>query len=189
MAVRYVLFEFYHDIDSTRHYPWFFSPSTQRSPHTFIMQPGDLVLILFDNHDLVYRFNTCCKMMQPTANEQLCMALYNANHMHRTVIAKHTLLADILMLPGLEHRWVVDTISNLTAMAKEVRVEHIVADQPTFDLSPPELPGHRSSLSDMTLPMTMGKIPSLWLKHPKLWKRAGGDATKKVDEEEEVINH
>jgi len=183
---RAVTFEFHHDDDDLEMTPWFFSPSTLCSPHTFIMQPGDRVLILFNSHDLLFRFRACCGTHSAIANEQLAVVIANTNQLHRIAINRHATLAEIFMQPGIEHRLVVGTISELADYSKEV--EQITFDQLNQELDttwtvgetvrmgrrPPLKNRIFSALKEET-PLEMASRTPFWLKNPRLWRRAGGD--------------
>lgn len=111
------------------------SPSTLVSPHTFVMEPRDKVLITFDHHDLVFHLNPCCKTLHSNYNEQLCMLITNINHIHRIIIKAHVTLAAILAQPGIKHWWVVCTTNELGDLVLDPQVEEITFDQLHHELS------------------------------------------------------
>ncbi len=195
--MRVVTFEFGYNEEETplEAVPWFFSPSTQHSPHTFIMQPGDRVLIMFNSHDLLYRFQGCCGSLASQANSQLVMMLTNINHIHRIVINKHATLENVLTHPGIKHQLVAGAISELADMNKDPRFERITFDQPNHELNSAWTVGIGESVQQTVAPAKRPPLKQIfaalrdqppleestqtphpfWLRNPKLWRRAGGN--------------
>ena len=115
-------------------FPLCYSPDLLLSPCSWVINPNEQLLVTFPSSDSVYRFRTCCKIVQRKSHEQLCILIYNSSVRNLIGVFKHTVLSDILNHPFIDHRMIVIGVSELVDLFKKNNVTPI-KDEPFLDLS------------------------------------------------------
>jgi hypothetical protein len=135
---RYIIFEFCNSragFGKSSAGTTYYNPEMQRSPYSFAIAPKEMVLILLDTNDLVYRFRGCCRSVPSVAQNQICMMIRNVSRDYPVFIYKNTTLSNVLEREGVANRLVYASMNELAIMAVSNAAEIIGDDArvPLFD--------------------------------------------------------
>jgi hypothetical protein len=90
----------------------FYNPTALKSPHNFVIEPLECVLICLDTNDLVYPFRGCCMAVHTYNAKQICVVVRNKSSENQVVVQKGTLLSTLMEEKHIENRLVHSTIND-----------------------------------------------------------------------------
>lgn len=114
----------------------YYSPTVVIAPCSFTIEPDETIMVLMlDTPDLVSKFMTCCQTVNSMATLQLCMVVWNRGDVPVRV-DRHTVLADLLVLPDIKHNLVLTPIDDITDSDSDSEYQEINDDVPDRSLPP-----------------------------------------------------
>lgn len=94
----------------------YFAPELMWSAQTFDLRPGEKVLVLFNTRDSVMRFRTCCRAVDDSLYEQLCVQLENVSETETVSVTPDTPLSRLMSDPRIYPRLTAGCMDSVTLL-------------------------------------------------------------------------